>query len=156
MKQKIFLLFFLFAGVTAFAQVYRPLPDRKTELNKKYTTGLFSILDADYFDLENDPAAASALAYLNVLDWLQGRVAGLQIYHIRNVPVPFIRNSPAAIFVDEMRMDPGYLNMLPVSDIAMIKVMKSPTAAFWGAPGGVIAIYTKRGESEEAEKAAHP
>lgn len=132
------------------------MPSREAELNKKYTTGLFSIPDADYFDLENDPAATSALSYLNVLHWLQGRVAGLQVYHFRDVPVPFIRNSPAAIFVDEMRMDPGYLNLLPIADIAMIKVMKSPTALLWGATGGAIAIYTKRGEAEEEENAEQP
>lgn len=132
------------------------MPSREAELNKKYTTGLFSIPDADYFDLENDPAATSALSYLNVLHWLQGRVAGLQVYHFRDVPVPFIRNSPAAIFVDEMRMDPDYLNLLPIADIAMIKVMKSPTALLWGATGGAIAIYTKRGEAEEEENTEQP
>lgn len=156
MKQIILIASFLFLGVSAFAQVFRPLPSREAELNKKYTTGLFSIPDADYFDLENDAATSGAIAYLNVLDWLQGRVAGLQIHSIRNVPVPFIRNSPAAVFVDEIRVDPGYLNLLPVADIAMIKVMKTPAALFWSAPGGAIAIYTKKGEAEEGEDEAQP
>ena len=152
MKQKLLITVFLFISVAAFTQVYRPLPSREAELNKKYTSGLFSFPDADYFDLEDDAAALGAISHLNVLDWLQGRVAGLQVYNIRNIRVPYIRNSPAAIFVDEMRMDPGYLNLLPVADIAMIKVMKTPSALFWGAPGGAIAIYTKTGEAEEGEE----
>ena len=156
MKRQFLTILFVFAGLAAFPQATnRSQPSREEELNQKYTSGLFSFRDADYFDLENDANASSAYAYLNVLDWLQGRVAGLQVYNIRMVKVPFIRNSPAAIYVDEMRVDPGYLNLLPVTDIAMIKVMKTPTALFWGAPGGAIAIYTKHGdEGEEADETA--
>lgn len=158
MKRQFLTILFLFGSVAAFSQAaYRSQPSREAELNKKYTSGLFSYPDADYFDLENDANATGAISYLNVLDWLQGRVAGLQVYNIRMVKVPFIRNSPAAVYVDEMRVDPGYLNLLPVTDIAMIKVMKTPTALFWGAPGGAIAIYTKHGdEGEEADETAMP
>ena len=156
MKQKLLTILFLSFSVAALAQVRSPLPNREEELNKKYTSGLFSTPDADYFDLENDAATSGALTYPNVLDWLQGRVAGLQVYQVQNVKIPVIRNSRAAIYVDEMRVDPGFLNLLPVADIAMIKVMKTPTALFWGAPGGTIAIYTKRGEAEEGEEEAMP
>jgi hypothetical protein len=78
------------------------------------------------------------------------------VYNNRNVAAPFIPYSPAAVFVDEMRMGPGYLNVLPVADITMIKVMKTPSVLFRGAPGGAIAIYTKRGEAEEGEEEVLP
>lgn len=156
MKQKILTILFLSFSVAAFAQMRSPVPNREEELNKKYTSGLFSTRDADYFDLENDATTSGAIAYINVLDWLQGRVAGLQVYQVRNLKIPVIRNGVAAIYVDEMRVDPGFLNILPVADIAMIKVMKTPTALFWGAPGGAIAIYTKRGEAGEGEEEAMP
>jgi hypothetical protein len=85
------------------------------------------------------------------LEWLQGRVAGLQIYYTRyGIAVPFVRNSRASIFVDEMPVDPGFLNDLPVTDIAMIKIINQ---AFVGAVGngggGTIAIYTIKGDDEE-------
>ena len=96
-------------------------------LNEEYCSPLFNTSNADYFDLLDDRVNSSAIAYLNVLDWLQGRVAGLQIYRANNnLRIPFIRNQRAAVFVNEIRMDYDYLNMLPVSDIAMIKIIKGP------------------------------
>jgi hypothetical protein len=99
--------------------------------------------------MENDAAAIGAVAFTNVLDWLQGRVAGLQIYRDNDSRIPFIRNMPAAVFVNEIRVDAGFLNLLPVTDIGMIKIMRTPYAMFWNAPGGAIAIYTKRGGEDE-------
>lgn len=125
---------------------------REEKLNEEYCTGLFKTIDGTYFDMQNDQSAIGAAAYFNVLSWLQGRVAGLQIYSTRNnTLVPYIRNSRAGIFVDEIYVDAGYLNVLPVTDIAMIKIIKGPTAAAFNSPGGVIAIYTIRGEDEEEE-----
>ena len=75
-------------------------------------------------------------------------MAGLQIYYTRyGTPVPFIRNTRASIFVDEMPADAGYLNNLPVADIAMIKIIKQPfPGAVGNGGGGVIAIYTLKGD----------
>jgi len=39
--------------------------------------------------------------------------------------------------------------MFPVSDIAMIKIIKGPFLGGWGAGGGAIAIYTIRGDEDE-------
>lgn len=145
------ILFILFAAVALGQERGTPFLPRERQLDERYTHGLFSTTEGTYFDLENDPAAIGAITYINVLDWLRGRVAGLQVYNAQGMLVPFIRNMPAAVFVDEMRMNPGFLNALPVNDIAFIKVIKSPYATFWGAPGGVIAIYTKRGKLAEEE-----
>ena len=81
---------------------------------------------------------------------LNGRVAGLQVYTTRgNLRVPFIRNSKAGIYVDEVQVTPDFLSALSVNDIAMIKVIKGPFVGAVNSPGGVIAIYTIRGEDEE-------
>lgn len=122
-------------------------------LNEEYCSALFNTPNADYFDLSDDRLNSSAIAYLNVLDWLQGRVAGLQIYTAKNnLRIPYIRNQRAALFVNEIRMDYDYLNMLPVADIAMIKIIKGPFFGGWGGAGGAIAIYTIRGEAGEVEE----
>ena len=123
-------------------------------LNEEYCSGLFNTLNADYFDFSDDRVSVSAMGYLNVLDWLQGRVAGLQIYTTRNnLRIPFIRNQRAGVYVNEVRVDYDYLNMLPVTDIAMIKIIKGPFSGGWSGSGGAIAIYTIRGEGDTDETA---
>jgi hypothetical protein len=151
MKKSIVTLSFLILSVVCFAQGRKAPLTREEQLNAEYCSGLFSTIDGTYFDLANDDNALSVSGYFNVLNWLQGRVAGLQVYNYRGTPIPFIRNSPAAIYVDEMRVDATFLDVLPVSDIAMIKVIKTPFLGLWGASGGAIAIYTKDGEEVEEE-----
>lgn len=151
MKNLILAFIVFMLSLPAFAQKRTTTLSREETLNEKYCTSLFSTPGGVYFDLENDYGTESAISYLNILDWLQGRVAGLQVYSWRNLRIPFLRNQPAALFVDEMRVDANFLNVLSVHDIAMIKIIKSPFAGGWGAAGGAIAIYTKTGEEEEIE-----
>jgi TonB-dependent Receptor Plug Domain len=154
MKKLLLFSLILISSIAAFSQKRIPqLRTAEERLNAEYCTGMFSTIDGTYFDMLNDNATVSANGYLNILDWLQGRVAGLQIYTTRNnTRVPFIRNSRAGIYVDEVWYDPGFLNSLPVSDIAMIKIIKGPFAGGFNSPGGVIAIYTiGTGEEDEEE-----
>jgi outer membrane receptor protein involved in Fe transport len=77
----------------------------------------------------------------------------MQVYTTRNNGrIPFIRNSRAGIYVDEILMDADFLNSLPVTDIAMIKIIKGPFAGGFNSPGGVIAIYTVGTDDEEEEE----
>ena len=150
--KKILLITALFTiGFSTIAQIdlSRSSKSSKEILNEQYASGLFKNAEGTIINVENEHVQG----YLNILDWLNGRVAGLQIYISRNgVRVPVIRGSAATIFVDEMRMDPSYLNVLSVNDIAMIKVIKGPFAgAIGNGGGGTIAIYTKQGDDEEVD-----
>jgi hypothetical protein len=140
-------MFFL----TTFAQRYTGKDYRTSEdkLNDEYCSGLFKTHEGIIFDLQNENE--SAKGYSNILDWLSGRVAGLQLYYTRyGTPVPFIRNTRSGIFVDEIAVDPAFLNTLPVTDIAMIKVIKEPfIGAIGNGAGGTIAIYTIKGDDDE-------
>ena len=150
--KKVFLFTIISAlGITAFGQTrIAPQKTRDEILNETYCTGLFSTLDATYFDLLDNKISGTLVAYQNVLDWLQGRVAGLNVYYSKyNRRIPIIRNQRAGVFVDEIPVDYDYLNLLPVTDIAMIKVIKGPFANPLGGPGGTIAIYTIRGGEDE-------
>ena len=150
--KKVFLFILVFSFcVAAFGQVrIAPQKTKDEILNETYCTGLFSTLDAVYFDLLDDKVSGTVVGYQNVLDWLQGRVAGLNVYSSKyNRRIPFIRNQRAGVFVDEIPVDYDYLSMLPVTDIAMIKVIKGPFAHPLAGPGGTIAIYTVRGVDEE-------
>lgn len=150
--KKLFLLFVVTAlSCTVFGQ--KRMMQVKTiqdKLNEEYCSGIFKMVDGTYFDLLDDRINSSAMGYTNVLDWLQGRVAGLQIYTTYDrIRVPFIRNQRAGVYVDEVPVSEDFLSMLPVSDIAMIKVIKDPLISGWRGPGGAIAIYTIRGEDDE-------
>ena len=151
--KKILLITALFTiGFSTVAQVNlsRSSKSSKEILNEQYASGLFKNAEGTIIDVENEHVQG----YLNILDWLNGRVACLQIYLTRSgTRVPVIRGSAASILVDEMRMDPSYLNMLSVNDIAMIKVIKGPfVGAIGNGGGGTIAIYTIRADDEEEEE----
>jgi hypothetical protein len=148
MKKIIFFVASSVLTLSLFAQQYhsKNYVSPADRLNDEYCTGLFKSYDGVIFDLANENE--SALSYLNILNWLNGRVPGLQIYYTRDLtPVPFIRNTRASIFVDEVPVDATFLNDLSVADIAMIKIIKGPFAGAVGnGGGGAIAIYTNRGD----------
>ena len=149
--KKILLIAALFTTTLAtMAQTRVSNPKSPKEiLNDRYASSLFKNAEGTIFDIQNE----TVQSYFNILDWLQGRVAGLQVLISRSgTRVPVIRGSVATIYVDEMRMDASFLNMLSVNDIAMIKVIKGPfVGAIGNGGGGTIAIYTIRGDEDEDE-----
>jgi hypothetical protein len=117
------------------------------KLNEEYCSGLFKSTEGTIYNLEDD---VTSKGYINVLDWLEGRVAGLQIFTIRNgIRIPYLRGQKAGIYLDEMPISPGSLHSIPVSDIAIIKVIKTPFMGGINGPGGAIAIYTFRGGDDD-------
>jgi hypothetical protein len=153
MKKLLLSAMVLLISIASFSQTrIARVKTREELLNEQYCSGLFKTYDGTYFDLVNDNTTISAKGYHNILDWLEGRVAGLQVYAARNNErIPLIRNSRAGIFVDEIAVSPEFLNSLSVNDIAMIKIIKGPFAGAINSPGGVIAIYTVQGDDEEEE-----
>ena len=151
MKKILLITALITTTVVAMAQKYTSRAKSPKELlNDRYASGLFKSTDGTIFDIENETVGP----YLNILDWLEGRVAGLQVFVSKSgVRVPVIRGSVATIFVDEMRMDAPFLNSLPVTNIGMIKVIKGPFAGAVGnGGGGTIAIYTIRGEEDDDDE----
>jgi hypothetical protein len=98
-------------------------------------------------DAKELPVAPSG----NVIESLQGRVAGLQIYRAgRNDFRARIRGSqnPPLYLLDGMPVDESITSQLNQFDISRIEILKSPAAAgLYGgrAGGGVIALYTRQG-----------
>jgi len=141
-------LIFNWASAQKYVSQKFETPEQK--LNNEYCSGLFKSAEGNIFDISSN---MTVKGYLNILDWLQGKVAGLQIYHQKDgTAVPFIRNQRAGIYLDELPISPEDLNMLSVADIAMIKVIKEPFVGDFGnGPGGAIAIYTLNGDDEEED-----
>jgi len=131
----------MLANVTVHAKGKTPLQ----VMDEKYASGLFSGSDSRNFDLVNDPSAAS---YTSIFQYLQGKVAGLQITTGSTPGQTTLswRGGTPAVFLDQINTNIDMLESLPVSDIAYIKVFPPPfIGATGGGSGGAIAIYTRRG-----------
>jgi hypothetical protein len=108
------------------------------QFNEEHVSGLFRSGDERLISIMDDP---SAMGFTNVFNYLQGRVAGLQI---SPNGVARWRASPVTFFLDETRVSVQQIANIPMTDIAIVKAYPPP---FIGAPGGGggVAIYTRRG-----------
>ena len=113
-------------------------------LDDKYASGLFSSGDAYQFDVMNDMRAQSSI---NVFNYLQGQVPGLQISQQNGGETSLRwRGGTTELFLDEMRTDPDFLYSLSMGDVAYIKIFRPPFfGAVGGGAGGAISIYTRKG-----------
>ena len=116
---------------------------KKQLLDEQYTTGFFSAGDAYSFDVSDDLTAQGAMSVLN---YLQGKVAGLQITGVGTQAQMSWRGGVPSLFLNEMTSDLSMVQNLNMSDIAYIKVFRPPFfGAQGGGSGGAIAVYTKKG-----------
>jgi len=112
-------------------------------LDEKYTSGLFSGGDSYQFDVLHD---SRAFGSMNIFNYLQGQVAGLQINSTTSPPSLQWRGGSPQIFLDEMQATSDMVASIPVSDVAYIKVMRPPFMGSANGANGAIAIYTRRGD----------
>ena len=108
------------------------------QFNEENVSSLFRSGDERLISIMDDP---SAMGFTNVFNYLQGRVAGLQIAPTGGARW---RGSPVTFFLDEVRVSAQQIANMPMTDIAIVKTYPPP---FIGAPGGGggVAIYTRRG-----------
>jgi hypothetical protein len=138
---------FLKGKVLATVTIKANPKSRLDEMDKKYTSGLFSGGDGYEFNLLDDPFAMSAQ---DIFQYLQGKVAGLQITP-GNPPTLSWRGGTPQLYVDEMQTQPDMVSTIPVSDVAFIKVFRPPfMGGIGGGSGGAIAIYTRRGDDTKS------
>ena len=115
------------------------LQSKIKKLEKELVSSLFQSIDEKVFDFVNDNE--SAYNAPSILLWLQGRVAGLEVYSTGIGINANLRGNPVNLYLDEMPARYEQLQAIPVSSIAMVKV-------FPGAMGiikNAIAVYTRRG-----------
>ena len=139
----------LLETVTVTARKKRPIE----ELNKRYTTGIFSSMNmVRILDLVNNDPGAGAL---NVFQYIQGRIGGLRVdqsgnpptYNIFSPRAMTLTGGPIAIpiFLDEAPTTSTQLATIPMHEIAMIKYFQS---GFIGNPGigttSALVVYTKK------------
>lgn len=112
------------------------------QFDEEHVSSLFRSGDERLVSIMEDPAA---FGFPNILTYLQGRVAGLQV--TPNGPgggSARWRGGPVVFFLDEMRVAASQVANIPMPDIAIVKAFPPP---FFGATGGggAIAVYTRRG-----------
>ncbi|NOT49752.1 MAG: hypothetical protein HOP10_00570 [Chitinophagaceae bacterium] len=121
------------------------------DLDDRYTTGLFSKDATRAIDLVN---SEEANPYQNIFDYLQSRVPGLHIakdgfdytlIYRQFSSASSMGNIPMTLFLDEFETDASYIASIPASEIALVKVYSTFAGAVGNAPGGAMAIYTKKG-----------
>jgi len=112
-------------------------------LDERYASGLFSGGDAQVFDFLNDPAA---LGGIDIISYLQGRVAGLVINRSGASTSMSWRGATPDLYLDQMQVGADFIQSINVSDIAMVKVFRPPFfGSMGGGSGGAIChIYQKR------------
>jgi hypothetical protein len=118
-------------------------------LEEKYVTGLFSGRDGTSFDLSSDGLALGAM---DILSFLQSRVAGLNISVVGPQASATWRGSNTDFFVNEMLTPIQQVQNMNIADIAFVKALRPPffgSSGGSGGSGGAIAIYTKRGSANK-------
>ena len=113
------------------------------KMDEKYASGMFSGGDSRNFDVANDPFAASSQS---IFQYLQGKVAGLQINTGANPPSMTWRGGSPVIYLDEIQTDPSFMQNLNMNDVAYVKVFSpGSVGVISSSGGGAIAVYTKKG-----------
>ena len=103
---------------------------------------LYGATGGTVVDFANNPSAQSAQ---NLLQVLQGRVAGLTINGQPPNMSAQIRGSGSPQFIlDGMKVDIDAISTIPATDVESVEIFKGAEGAIFGSSGGVIAIYTKR------------
>ena len=117
--------------------------DEKRILNEKLSSGMFRSIDEQIFDFVNENPGAQASQ--DIFSWLQGRAAGLSFQMYMGNYVPYIRNFPAKVYIDEIPTDPSTISSIPVSAIAMVKIIRGSSIL-----GNALAVYTRRGDTKSS------
>ena len=121
------------------------------ELEEKYVNGAFSTDANKTIDLVNNNEADT---YQNIFDYLSIRISGLQvvnsdsgyeIYYRQGPSMSSMGNIPMTIYLDEIETSAAVIATIPPDQVALVKIFGTFVAAAGNGPGGVLAIYTKKG-----------
>jgi hypothetical protein len=131
-------------------KVQKKTPLEQVEDN--YTSGLFSGDATKAIDLVNSDEANT---YQNIFDYLQSRVNGLKVnadgfdyslYYRQGAYISSMGEIPMTLFLDEIETDAAVIATIPANQVALVKVYNTFAGSWGNAPGGVLAVYTKKGQ----------
>jgi hypothetical protein len=117
-------------------------PSRAQQFEKEHVSPMFQDINSKTLNcLDND----QLLRFNDIWGYIQSQVPGITIRRNGLGRSAFWRGSPVTFFVDELLMNASDIVTQPM-DVALIKVYPPPNGILGRAPGGVVALYTKRGD----------
>jgi hypothetical protein len=117
-------------------------PSKAEQFEKEYVSPMFYSADSRTLNaLDNDEIIRTN----NIWTFIQSRTPGLLITQNGFSRSASWRGQAVTFFLDEMLVGINDITIQPM-DVALIKVFPPPTSITSRAPGGVVAIYTKRGD----------
>lgn len=117
---------------------------KQEQLEERYASGLFAGgINTRILDLTDENTGQ------NIFEYIQGRIAGINVRRNDegNYQISYrdggLGNNTVALYLDEMQTDASFIESVPVSQIAYVKLINN----FVGAPGSsaALAIYMKKG-----------
>lgn len=128
-------------GVTVKTRV----KSKQEQLEERYASGMFAGgVNSRILDLTDEKSGA-----FNILDFIQGRLAGVNVSKnsMGEYSVTYrdggLGTNKLTLYLDEVQMDASFIESIPVSQIAYVKLMGNFVGTSGG--GGALAIYTKKG-----------
>ena len=121
--------------------VYSKPANRGEIFNKKYSTGLFRDMNERLINLLDNRPISNAFSALQLV---RMNTPGIIITEGLNLNASW-RGDRVIFYINEMRVSIREVDMLPVSEIALIKTYAPPFFGNPGGSGGAVAVYSKRG-----------
>jgi len=115
------------------------------KLNDELSSAMFQSPSETIFDFVNDKLLSSGSP--DILLWLEGRIAGLQIKRDGADVDAYIRNKKVDVYLDENKTELELLRGFPIANIAMIKVVRDDFFGGFGNSNGGILVYTRNGNT---------
>jgi hypothetical protein len=120
-------------------------PSKAKQYEDEHVSPLFKDINSKTLSgLDND----EIFRFNDIWTYLQTKVPGLLVNRNGLMRSLMWRGSPVTMFMDELQMSTSDIT-IPPSEIALIKVYPPPNGITGRAPGGVIALYSKRGSEYE-------
>ncbi|MBD1392871.1 hypothetical protein [Mucilaginibacter glaciei] len=114
------------------------------KLEKTYTSGVFKDGISTNIKVGDDPRF---LNYSSFFQYLQGKVPGLIIRDpLSQSPSAIWRNDPVYFFLNGFQVKVSDIREIAMFDFDYLKIYDPSMGGTFGAPGGVISVYTKRGK----------
>lgn len=139
----------MLGGVTVKAKKKTQLQ----EVEEKYVSGAFGGNANSTLDMTTEDPGS----YRNILEYVAERVPGIQVStNLESMEMGYVVTyrqqalassmgvMPLSIFLNEVPSDAQVLATIPANQVALVKVFGSFAAAAGNAPGGVLAVYTKK------------
>ncbi|WP_143020852.1 hypothetical protein ACRQ5D_09325 [Mucilaginibacter sp. P25] len=120
----------------------KALPENE-KVDKIYTSGVFSGGISKNFNIGNDKKAET---FVSLFQYLLGKIPGLEISNAISLnPTATWRRDSVTFFLNNQKSSAYDIRSIGMTEFDYVKVYDPSMGGIFGASGGVIAVYTKKG-----------